>query len=47
MLLQAETGRIELLSKGKCRSDDVDAFGERLVRYAAGGFKELCVRKRR
>ncbi|MBX3429998.1 MAG: TetR family transcriptional regulator [Hyphomonadaceae bacterium] len=47
MLIQAETGRIELLSKGKCRSDDVDAFGERLVRYAAAGFRELCERKRR
>ncbi len=46
MLIQAATGRIELLSKGKCRSDDVDAFGERLVRYAAAGFKANCQRRR-
>lgn len=42
MVLQASTGRIELLSGGLCRSDDVDAFGERLVDYAAAGFRSVC-----
>lgn len=42
MVLQASTGRVELLSNGLCRSDDVDAFGERLVHYAAAGFEALC-----
>ena len=44
MVLQAATGRIELLSGGACRSDDVDAFGERLVEYSAAGFRALCDR---
>lgn len=42
MVLQAGTGRIELLSGGLCRSADVDAFGERLVAYAAAGFRAVC-----
>ena len=44
MVLQAATGRIELLSGGACRSDDVDAFGDRLVSYAAAGFSAVCGR---
>lgn len=42
MVIQASTGRIELLSDGLCRSDDVEAFGERLVAYAAAGFHAVC-----
>ena len=42
MVIQASTGRIELLSNGECRSDDVDAFSDRLVEYAAAGFRALC-----
>ena len=42
MVIQASTGRIELLSNGECSSDDVDAFAERLVTYAAAGFKAVC-----
>ncbi|MBA2920582.1 TetR family transcriptional regulator [Sphingomonas sp. MAH-20] len=47
MVIQASTGRIELLSGGLCRSDDVDAFGERLVQYAAAGFRAVCASRRR
>lgn len=47
MLLQASTGRIELLSGGACRSDDVDAFGERLITYAAAGFNAVCASRQR
>lgn len=43
MLLQAGTGRIELLSGGLCRSDDVDAFGERLIDFASSGFESVCL----
>ncbi len=42
MVIQASTGRIELLSGGKCSSDDVDAFSERLIEYAAAGFRAVC-----
>ena len=44
MVIQASTGRIELLSDGQCSSDDVDAFAERLVTYAAAGFRAVCKR---
>lgn len=42
MVIQANTGRIELLSDKKCKSDDVDAFGERLIAYTSAGFKAIC-----
>ena len=42
MVIQASTGRIELLSGGECSSDDVDAFSERLIEYAAAGFRAVC-----
>ncbi len=42
MVIQASTGRIELLSNGKCSSDDVDAFSERLVAHATAGFEAVC-----
>lgn len=44
MVIQASTGRIELLSNGTCSSDDVDAFSQRLVDYAAAGFRAVCER---
>lgn len=42
MVIQASTGRIERLSGGLCRSDDVEAFGERLVEFASAGFRAVC-----
>lgn len=41
----AETGRIDRLSGGVCRSSDLDAVHERLVPYCAAGFRALCRRK--
>ncbi len=38
----AETGRIDNLSGGLCLSSDLDAVHERLVPFAAAGFKRLC-----
>jgi AcrR family transcriptional regulator len=41
----AETGRIDNLSHGLCRSSDLDSVHERLVPYVAAGFRALCARK--
>ncbi len=43
----AETGRIDNLSQGLCRSADLDSVHERLVPYVAAGFRALCVRSAR
>jgi AcrR family transcriptional regulator len=45
MVIQASTGRIELLSNGLCSSDDVDAYADRLVDYAAAGFRAVSMRQ--
>jgi AcrR family transcriptional regulator len=38
----AETGRIDNLSGGLCRSSDLDSVHERLVPFVAAGFRALC-----
>lgn len=38
----AETGRIDNLSGGVCRANDLDSVHERLVPFIAAGFRELC-----
>lgn len=43
----AETGRIDNLSGGLCRSSDLDSVHERLVPFVAAGFRSLCERSRR
>jgi AcrR family transcriptional regulator len=40
----AETGRIDKLSGGLCRSSDLDSVLQRLVPYVAAGFRALCAR---
>lgn len=40
----AETGRIDRLSGGACRSTDLASVHERLVPYCAAGFRALCSR---
>jgi len=40
----AETGRIDKLSGGLCRSSDLDSVHERLAPYVAAGFRALCAR---
>jgi AcrR family transcriptional regulator len=37
------TGRIDRLSNGLCRSDDVEALRPRMIAYAAAGFHAVCV----
>jgi AcrR family transcriptional regulator len=41
-LSMAETGRIDKLSEGRCRSDDLKAIFARLVPFCAAGFRALC-----
>jgi AcrR family transcriptional regulator len=43
-LIFAETGRIDKLSDGLCRSSDLDSVLERLAPYMAAGFRALCSR---
>lgn len=38
----AETGRIDKLSGGLCRSSDLDSVHERLAPFVAAGFRALC-----
>ena len=38
----AETGRIDKLSGGLCRSSDLDSVTQRLAPYVAAGFRALC-----
>ncbi len=40
----AETGRIDRLSGGVCRSSDLDDVHARLVPYCAAGFRAICKR---
>jgi AcrR family transcriptional regulator len=40
----AETGRIDKLSGGACKSSDLGSVHERLVPYCAAGFRALCAR---
>jgi len=42
----AETGRLDMLSNGLCRSDDVAALRARLGPYVAGGLRTLARRGR-
>jgi AcrR family transcriptional regulator len=39
----AETGRIDRLSNGVCRSSDLDDVHARLVPYCAAGFRAVCL----
>jgi hypothetical protein len=43
----AETGRLDALSDGLCRSDDVAAMKTRLGPYVAAGLRGLANRPRR
>jgi AcrR family transcriptional regulator len=38
----AETGRIDQLSGGLCKSSDLDSVHERLPPYVAAGFRAIC-----
>jgi AcrR family transcriptional regulator len=38
----SETGRIDRLSGGRCRSTDIDALYRRMVPFIASGFRRVC-----
>ncbi|HEY2070798.1 MAG TPA: TetR/AcrR family transcriptional regulator [Rhizomicrobium sp.] len=42
----AETGRIDLLSSGVCRSSDYEAVKSRMASFAAAGFRRICQQRR-
>ncbi|MBL8536914.1 MAG: TetR family transcriptional regulator [Hyphomonadaceae bacterium] len=42
----AETGRIDRLSDGVCKSTDIPAFEPRMIAYAAAGFRRVCEGKK-
>jgi len=42
MVTLARTGRIDKLSDGRCRSDDFPAVKQRMARFMAAGFLEIC-----
>lgn len=46
MLTLARTGRIDKLSDGLCKSDDLIAVKQRMARFMAAGFLELCQGKK-
>jgi AcrR family transcriptional regulator len=45
VLTFAETGRVDSLSGGQCRSTDLEAVHERLPQFIAAGFKRLAERR--
>ena len=44
-LTLGETGRLDRLSGGLCRSGDLDTAYEQMARFAAAGFETLCAGK--
>lgn len=44
-LTLAETGRIDRLSGGLCKSSDFDAAYNRMIPFVAAGFREVCGNK--
>lgn len=41
-LTLAQTGRIDRLSNGKCKSSDFDAAYNRMIPFVAAGFRNVC-----
>jgi AcrR family transcriptional regulator len=41
-LSMAETGRLDNLSDGRCKSEDLQAIFHRMVPFCAAGFRALC-----
>ena len=46
-LALSRTGRLDRLSGGVCRSDDLASIEPRMVEYCAAGFRSLCDRRRK
>jgi hypothetical protein len=41
-LTLSQTGRIDRLSDGLCKSSDFEAIGKRMAPFIASGFERLC-----
>ncbi len=41
-LTLGQTGRLDLLTDGLCRSDDLKTAAERMIVFAAAGFRAVC-----
>lgn len=41
-LTLADTGRLDRLSEGRCRSSDMESIAPRMIEYAAAGFRAVC-----
>jgi AcrR family transcriptional regulator len=41
-LTLGQTGRLDLLSGGLCRSDDLETAAERMIVFASAGFRAVC-----
>ena len=44
-LTLANTGRIDKLSRGRCRSADVQAAYDHMIPFTAAGFRKVCARR--
>lgn len=44
MLTLSESGRIDILSEGLCRSDDMEQAQSHMIAFAAAGFRAACAR---
>ncbi|WP_439633536.1 TetR/AcrR family transcriptional regulator [Glycocaulis sp.] len=45
MLTLSRTGRIDRLSGGVCSSDDFGSIRDRMARFMAAGFREICAQR--
>lgn len=41
-LTLSDTGRLDRLSNGLCRSSDIDSIAPRMIEYCAAGFRAVC-----
>lgn len=41
-LTLSDTGRLDRLSNGLCRSSDIEAIAPRMIEYCAAGFRAVC-----
>ena len=42
-LTLSDTGRLDRLSNGLCRSSDIQSIAPRMIQYCAAGFKAVCL----
>ena len=45
-LALSRTGRLDRVSGGRCRSDDLASIEPRMIEYCAAGFRSVCIAKK-